>query len=339
MAKMARISFLAVRRYWHVSSSIMKLHTILLAALAFATAQPLTADDSADALWQKVEDAMNGIKKPAQRPKSREEAVANFKKGLAEFDTAEAAFLAKAPNDARRWKAVLFAAQTSKPREIVGLPAKGDPTAGLADILKAGDADPETKGDASAILVLEGAADLDNGTAKLDGWTKLAEAHLKSFPEHPRNAAIKSMMQTQKALAEIRTKPLDLKFTATDGHEVDLAALRGKVILIDFWATWCGPCVAELPNVLKAYEKLHPKGFEIVGISLDSDRAKLEGFIKEKNMTWPQFFDGKGWNNEISSRFGIQSIPAMWLVDKKGMVVSTSVRGRLEEEVEKYLKN
>ena len=101
-------------------------------------------------------------------------------------------------------------------------------------------------------------------------------------------------MKTQKTLADLKTKPLDLKFTAADGHEVDLAQMRGKVVLIDFWATWCGPCVAELPNVLKAYEKLHPKGFEIVGISLDSDRAKLETFIKEKNMTWPQFFDGQG---------------------------------------------
>lgn len=197
----------------------MKHHAALLAALAFATAQPLTADESADALWQKVEDAMNGIKKPAQRPKSREEAIANFKKGLAEFDTAEAAFLAKAPNDARRWKAVLFAVQTSKSRGIVGLPPKGGPAGSLDDILKAGDADAETRGDASAILVLEGAANIENGTAQLDGWTKAAETHLKSFPEHPRNAAIKSMMQTQKTLAEIRIKPLDLKFTATDGRD------------------------------------------------------------------------------------------------------------------------
>ena len=133
-------------------------------------------------------------------------------------------------------------------------------------------------------------------------------------------------------------KAIDLKFTSVDGKEVDLASLKGKVVLIDFWATWCGPCVAELPNVLKAYEKLHTKGFEIVGISLDSDKSKLEAFTKEKGMTWPQFFDGKGWKNEISTGFDIHSIPAMWLVDKNGKLVSTTVRGKLEAEVEKYLK-
>jgi thiol-disulfide isomerase/thioredoxin len=110
------------------------------------------------------------------------------------------------------------------------------------------------------------------------------------------------------------------------------------VVLIDFWATWCGPCVAELPNVLKAYKELHPKGFEIVGISLDSDKEKLESFVKEKGMDWPQFFDGKGWKNEISSNYGINSIPAMWLVDQKGMVIDTAARANLEEKVAKLLK-
>ena len=140
-----------------------------------------------------------------------------------------------------------------------------------------------------------------------------------------------------KAAAEIKTKPLEMKFTAVDGREVDLAKLQGKVVLIDFWATWCGPCVAELPNVIKAYKELHPKGFEIVGISLDSDKAELQAFVKDKGMEWPQYFDGKGWQNEISTKYGINSIPAMWLLNKKGMVVSTNARGGLEEQVAKLL--
>ena len=145
------------------------------------------------------------------------------------------------------------------------------------------------------------------------------------------------MLKTIKATAELKSKPLDLKFTAVDGREVDLAKMRGKVVLIDFWATWCGPCVAELPNVLKAYKELHPKGFEIVGISLDSDKAKLEAFVKEKGMEWPQFFDGKGWKNEIATTYDIHSIPAMWLVDQKGMVVDTAARGGLADKVAKLL--
>jgi thiol-disulfide isomerase/thioredoxin len=128
-----------------------------------------------------------------------------------------------------------------------------------------------------------------------------------------------------------------LKFKALDGREVDLAAMKGKVVLLDFWATWCPPCVAEMPNVKASYEKLHPKGFEIVGISFDEDKGTLEEFVKTKEMAWPQFFDGKGWQNVFSQQYGIQIIPAMWLVDKKGNLVDLSARAGLAEKVEKLL--
>lgn len=109
--------------------------------------------------------------------------------------------------------------------------------------------------------------------------------------------------------------------------DVDLAKLRGKVVLVDFGATWCGPCRAEVPNVVAMYNRLHKDGFEVIGISLDQDKERLVNFTKQAGMTWPQYFDGKGWENEISSRFGIKAVPAMWLVDKKGLVRSTEVQG------------
>src|SRR5271170_2946664 len=115
-----------------------------------------------------------------------------------------------------------------------------------------------------------------------------------------------------------QTQPLDLKFTAVDGSQVDLANLRGKVVLIDFWATWCPPCRGEVPNVVAAYQKYHDQGFEVIGISLDQDKDALLSFTKQNGMVWPQYFDGKGWDNTVSKSFGIDSIPAMWLVDKKG---------------------
>ncbi|MEO6785624.1 MAG: TlpA disulfide reductase family protein [Chthoniobacteraceae bacterium] len=132
-------------------------------------------------------------------------------------------------------------------------------------------------------------------------------------------------------------QPLDLKFQSVDGHHVDLSKMQGKVVLIDFWATWCGPCVGEIPHVKEAYQKLHAKGFEIVGISLDSDKAALQAFVKKNGMTWPQYFDGKGWKNAISTKFGINSIPRMWLVDKKGNLVDTNGRQDLAAKVEKLL--
>ena len=132
-------------------------------------------------------------------------------------------------------------------------------------------------------------------------------------------------------------KPLDIKFTAVDGREVDVNKMPGKVVLIDFWATWCGPCVAEIPNVKKAYDKLHGKGFEIVGISFDSDKDKLKEFVQEKDMPWPQYFDGAGWGNKFGKQFGINGIPTMWLVDKKGVLREMHARDRLEGKVEELL--
>ena len=143
--------------------------------------------------------------------------------------------------------------------------------------------------------------------------------------------------KSDKASPPVVGEPVELKFHPVKGKNVDLADLKGKVVLIDFWATWCGPCVKELPNVVAAYDKLHEKGFEIVGISLDSDKDALTKFIKDHEMPWPQYFDGKGWKNEVSTRFGIDSIPAMWLVGKDGKLVSTDVRGQLEALVEKEL--
>ena len=260
-----------------------------------------------------------------------------MKSGLGEFDEAFEDFQEAAPQDPRRWQAKLFMAQQSDAREVAGLPPGPSMSETIDEILAAPDADPAAKSEASIMKLIIGIDMVEDGQMSVDDWNKSADAHIAAYPDAPMNSMIQAKKASLQAVADLKTKPLDLKFTALDGKEIDLINLRGKVVLLDFWATWCGPCGHEVPNVVKAYEALHSKGFEIVGISLDEDRAKLESFIKENGMAWPQYFDGKGWQNEISSRYGIQSIPAMWLINKQGMLVSTNARENLEAVVEKLL--
>jgi peroxiredoxin len=164
----------------------------------------------------------------------------------------------------------------------------------------------------------------------------------RDFPESKAVQRLKRQEESEKIAATLKVGAPFPDFNVKDleGKPLSLANYKGKVVLIDFWATWCGPCVAELPHVQEAYEKHHANGFEIIGISLDQDREKLTSFIEKKKMTWPQFFDGQGWENDLAGKYGIRSIPATFLVDGQGKIIGKNLRGdALETAVANALKS
>lgn len=328
---------------------------------------------SADDAWKQMERLQQP---PTEKPTTREEALAQVKKWFTTQKDAAEAFVKAFPSDtAHIWQARMIALRAGMQlRRFGGEGTAGSDQAKLQEIIDAPEAPATVKGEATFMSLNILASRLDKD--KPEGFAAFYKASadfLEKYPDHPLAGQVKGIqmqilnedptpqgeellkklaagsdrrladaatatLERKQKMIELKTKPVDLKFTAADGQPFDLANLRGKVVLVDFWASWCGPCIGEMPNVVSTFGKLHEKGFEIVGISLDQDKAAMEGAMKKLNMSWTQYFDGAGWDNKISKSFGIQSIPAAWLIDKKGMLREQGLRGEaLGQAVEKLL--
>lgn len=205
--------------------------------------------------------------------------------------------------------------------------------------LKAIEADYETTGNeysAFAMGIINGNKDNLIPAAFIgDVMYELSYDELKALM--PETAPYYGHTQTKRAKAllasyELRRPGLmftDLAMNDDNGTERRLSEWCGKgnYVMIDFWASWCGPCRGEMPNVVENYEKYHSKGFEIVGISFDTKAEAWKAAIKSLNMKWPQLSDLKGWKSAGKDAYGINSIPASILLDKEGKIIAIDLRG------------
>ena len=286
----------------------------------------LTAAEG-DREWKRVEEIVSDITSPSERVETPQARIARLQTSFAKYDAACAAALKVNPRNPERYSAAIFDAMCARLRESIHVPSPAKDAISLSELSAAPDIGAQERYLAGYYEVLSLADQAESPGGDPEKWMLKAEQFLKKFPDQEDNSDVESRMKSIKNTAHLRSQPLDWKFTAMDGRPIDLAKLKGKVVLIDFWATWCGPCVEELPNVIEAYNDLHDKGFEVVGISLDTDKDKLQAFVKEHGMKWPQLADGKEWDNEFVKKYEIDGIPTMWLLNKQGILVSSDAVG------------
>jgi thiol-disulfide isomerase/thioredoxin len=303
--------------------SIVAFIAAFVPFIALAEEKPAAAD--ADALWKQIEDAQPPAFN-ADKQKDREYVQKYFKDVMeATKKRGELAkqFVEKYPDHAKKPEALHI-------RAVSMMQTRENPEEFEKTVRAFVEAAP--KDERGAMLLFQ--------LARRGNEAELFKEIIEKYPTSQAAAMAKGQQRQTAGVG----KPFELAFDdAISGKKISMADLKGKVVVIDFWATWCGPCVAEMPEMKKLYAEYKDKGVEFIGVSLDSPEdqgglKKLKEFVAEKQITWPQYYQGKGWESEFSRSWGINGIPTLFIVDAEGNLHSTQARGQLESLIPELLK-
>lgn len=211
----------------------------------------------------------------------------------------------------------------SKMEELIG-----ETEAKEEDLLKA---NPDTYATAFLLLTKMGQMEFEQLNVLYDPLSPEIKA---SLPGKEVAAYLNRLAPT----AVGRTAP-DFTLETPDGKPLSMHAVKGKVKILDFWASWCGPCRTENPNVVELYKKFHPKGLEIIGVSLDENKDQWLQAIKDDKLGWQQMSDLKGWQSEVAQLYGVGAIPHTVILDENNVIIAKNLRGKkLEEKIAELLQ-
>ncbi len=310
--------------------------------------------------WSDLSDLEN--LDPSLDPETRMNTAKELVHGkIARLHPAVDEFLKRYPQDVHHWNALLLRVLFLRGEEGI---SDETVTSTLQQIAHAPDAPLDAKRQARGALLQDDLEKADPTAGLTDALDKELTAYEKDFPDDPTGeqfvalrirllkdtpgkivpelAALskspnKSTAEAAAKQFDIRTKPLDLKLTMLEGSELDFTKLRGKVVLLDFWATWCEPCMAKVPELLDIQKKYRDKDFQLVGVSCDDSKPSLVETLKAQGMDWPESFDGKGVAGPISRHFAVDKLPSSWLVDKKGLAHEIDYDADLDAQIDKLL--